>query len=152
MKTFRLFSTLLCLALSASLFTSCQKDKATPKDDVPQDNIVGQWDVIDGTATVYSAGSIVYQGDIETAGDIRFSNDNTGRADFSMDVIGEVEQIKGDFTWIIDGFEIVMDKGTEDESRWAIIDDKDNEQALQFTYFDEENELEVEFLLQLVRK
>ena len=45
-----------------------------------------------------------------------------------------------------------MDKGTEDESRWAIIDDKDNEQALQFTYFDEENELEVEFLLQLVRK
>ncbi len=151
MKTFKLFSTLLCLALTASLFTSCQKDKVTPNEEA-QDNIVGNWEVMDGTATVYSEGTIVYEGEIKTSGDMSFKNDNTGRANFTMDVIGEVEEVKGDFTWVIDGFEIVMDKGTEDESRWAIIDDEDNQQSLQFTYEDDENELEVEFLLHLVRK
>lgn len=151
MKTFRLFSTLLCLVLTASLFTSCQKDKVTPNEEA-QDNIVGNWNVLDGTATVYSEGYKVYEGEIKTSGDMSFKNDNTGRANFSMDVIGEVEEVKGDFTWVIDGFEIVMDKGTEDESRWAIIDDEDNQQSLQFTYEDEENDLEVEFLLHLVRK
>ncbi len=151
MKTFRLFSTLLCLVLTASLFTSCQKDKVTPNEEA-QDNIVGNWTVADGTATVYSEGYIVYEGEIKTSGDMSFKNDNTGRANFTMDVIGEVEEVKGDFTWVIDGFEIVMDQGTEDESRWAIIDDEDNQQSLQFTYEDDENELEVEFLLHLVRK
>ena len=151
MKTFRLFSTLLCLVLTANLFTSCQKDKVTPNEEA-QDNIVGNWEVMDGIATVYSEGTIVYEGEINTSGDMSFKNDNTGRANFTMDVIGEVEEVKGDFTWVIDGFEIVMDKGTEDESRWAIIDDEANQQSLQFTYEDDENELEVEFLLHLVRK
>lgn len=151
MKTFRFFSTLLCLAITASLFTSCKKEKVTPNE-APQDNIVGIWEVVDGTATVYSEGYIVYEGEINTAGDMQFSNDNTGKADFSMEVVGEVEEVKGNFTWEIDGFEIIMDKGTDDESRWAIIDDKDNQQALQFTYKDEDSDLEVEFLLQLVRK
>jgi|GEM_PF-4819203 len=151
MKTFRLFSTLLCLAITASLFTSCKKEKVTPNE-APQDNIVGTWEVVDGTATVYSEGYIVYEGEIKTAGDMHFSNDNTGNANFSMEVVGEVEEVKGNFTWEIDGYEIIMDKGTDDESRWAIIDDKDNQQALQFTYKDEDSDLEVEFLLQLVRK
>lgn len=151
MKTFRLFSTLLCLAITASLFTSCKKEKVTPNE-APQDNIVGTWEVVDGTATVYSEGYIVYEGEIKTAGDMQFSNDNTGNANFSMEVVGEVEEVKGNFTWEIDGYEIIMDKGTDDESRWAIIDDKDNQQALQFTYKDEDSDLEVEFLLQLVRK
>lgn len=147
MKTLKvLFSAVLMIAFLAS----CSKDNNGPGGDQVQDNLVGTWQVKDGEATVYSEGTIIYEGVITTQGTITFKNDNTGMADFSMTVVGETDDLKGPFTWEIDGFEVVVDKGTEDEIRWAIITDKDNLQQLQFTH-EQEDDVEVEFLLNLVK-
>ena len=151
MKTLKFIPILLTFLATVSMFTSCKKDP-TPTPEAAQDNIVGSWAVSEGLATVYSDGYQIYQGEMTTSGSMRFDNDNTGNADFIMNVLEENQEIKGAFTWEIDGFEILMDKGSEDESRWAIITDEDNVQELQFTYEDQENDMEVEFLLTLTRK
>lgn len=149
MKTLKFFSLALCLLVA---FSSCKKDNdVRPREDV-QDNIVGEWTVSEGHTVVYASGYKVLDTDVETSGTLNFDNDNTGHADFSMNVLGEVERAKGPFTWEIDGFEVIMDKGTEDENRWAIITDRDDIQELQYTEVDEEEDMEIEFTLTLIRR
>ena len=148
MKTLKFLSFALCLLVA---FTSCKKDEDVRPQDV-QDNIVGDWTVSEGQAVVYASGYKVLDTEVATSGTIDFDNNNTGQADFSMNILGDVESTKGPFTWELDGFEIVMDKGTADEIRWAIITDTDNLQELQYTEVDEEEDMEVEFTLTLVRR
>lgn len=148
MKTVKFLSLALCLLVA---FTSCKKDEDV-RPQGTQDNIVGDWTVSEGHAVVYASGYKVLDTDIQTSGTIDFENNNTGTSDFSMNILGDIERAKGPFTWEIDGFEIIMDKGTADETRWAILTDKDNLQELQYTEVDEEEDMEVEFTLTLQRR
>ena len=138
MKTLKFAAFYLCFFAVTTLFTSCQKDDDgnTPES---QQTLVGQWNVDEGTAVAFVDGNQAFEGNITTEGTMTFNNNKTGSANFSMTFLNDTESVNGTFTWEKDGFEILFDKDTEDESRWAIIDDEKNRQRLQFTDVDEES-------------
>ena len=78
----------------------------------------------DGEATVYDSWHQSWQ-DVEvgTAGTMTFDNNGRGVADFTLEVLeyqGKLpkEALPGKKS----GFELIIDKGTEHEERWARID------------------------------
>ncbi len=153
MKTlrFRLFA--IAVLAFMTLWTSCSKDEnPTPENEI-SDNIVGSWEVADGLATVYDSGVKLADVKVTTEGTMTFNNDGKGIADFSLEVLDTKEVAKGGFTWEKDGFEIIVDKNTDNEERWSRIDDEKNRQILQYSKIDDEDpEVEVEFSLTLIRK
>ena len=153
MKTLRINFFALAVLATMTLWTSCSKEEnATPREEI-SDNIVGDWLVADGDATVYDAGVKLATVEVGTEGTMTFNNDGRGVADFTLEVLDNKESAKGGFTWEKKGFEIIIDKGTEHEERWARIDDEQNRQVIQYTNIDEDDpDLEVEFSLTLVRR
>ena len=149
MKT--LHSIFFLSMMSLLVFTSCKKDEEL-KDQLPQDNIVGEWVVSGGEATAYIDGT-AYRGiKIETEGDVHYDNDNTGQANFSMSVAGEVYEIVGSFEWEKDGFEIVWSKNGKEDIRWSRIDNESNMQKLSMTHESEDSNDEVELTITMLRK
>ena len=153
MKTLRIKFLALTVLASMTLWTSCSKEEsATPQEEL-SDNIVGEWIVADGEATVYDSGVKLADVEVGTAGTMTFDNNGRGVADFTLEVLNTKETAKGGFTWEKDGFELIIDKDTEHEERWARIDNDKNRQVLQYTNIDEDDpEIEVEFSLTLMRK
>ena len=157
MKTSQLFPILLTVLVV--LFSACKKDQDLPTPNDPNnpnnvDNIVGIWTVASGKAVVYDEGYITFDDLIDTEGEMIFNNDLTGSSDFTMTYDDITEAVVADFSWEIDGFELVMDPNTLDESRWSIVNDYDNLQELEFTWEDDDpnTNYEVNFSLTLKRK
>ena len=145
--------TLNVLMLIAVLFafSSCDKDEENQPRPVNADNIVGLWDVMSADATAYVDGTAYPDIAVATDGTLEFEDNGDGAADFTMTFNGDTDELKGDFQWERDGFEIVVSMGGE-SLRYARITNEANYQELQVTYEDPDSNDEVEFLFKLQRR
>ena len=146
MKNSKLF---LLTIVAITLFNSaCKKDSENPV--VNDDRIVGEWQVDNVSATAYVDGFKVEGIEVLSDGTLEFKNDYEGYADFSLEFLGDQSIARGPFTWERDGFELVV-KMADEVIRYAVIDDEDNLQRLQYTYKEDDSNDEVEFTFELKR-
>ncbi len=146
MKSFK-FSTIAILVIAVlSLFTSCKKDKDV--DAGP--NIVGTWAVSEGEATVYQNGILLADINMSTFGTIEFNEDGTGHSNFGITMGGKTSEATGAFTWVEEGFELVITKQSSSIERWVRLDDERDLQRVQYT-IEEEDDMEIELTLTFTR-
>ena len=142
-----------CLFFLGSLFSfillaSCEKEQNAPQGG---DSIIGEWQMQDGTADAFEDGVKIFSGEIQTSGSMTFSENGAGTVDFSMTFVQETSEVVGSFNWERDGFELIIDDGSETQ-RWQLIDDEPNRKTVQLTQIDEDSGLEIALNLYMIRK
>lgn len=147
MKTHNLI--LVALLSITFVLQSCQKDEDPELTE--SDVIIGTWNVVRADATAYVDGFRVDGIEVHTTGTLKFDDNGTGYADFSLTFLDDTDTAEGPFVWRRDGFELVIHQ-EEEELRYAVLKDETNLQHLQVTYEEELSNDEVEFTFVLERR
>ncbi len=149
MKTLNLNLLLLVAVLFA--FSSCNKDNEDQPRPSSSDNIVGTWDVMTADATAYIDGVAYHDIEVVTDGTLKFDENGTGEADFTMTFLDDTDELVGAFNWERDGFELVISVNGEEAIRYVNVTNQIDYQELQVTYEDPDSNDEVEFTFKLNR-
>lgn len=150
MKTLSIKSFALMLIAALTFLTSCKKEAVEPEQ--AQANIIGTWQVSAAEADVFYQGEKLANVEMQTSGTMEFKADGTGTTNFTMAFADDETDVIGRFTWVDEGFEVIVTMPDGDTERWAQIDDEKNLQTFQYTYVDEDDpDTEMEITLTLTK-
>jgi len=137
----------LILLLGLAVLIACNKD-----DSSGVDNIVGSWNIDNGSVVASVSGAEVYNGDLTATGSFTFNEDSTGTVNMQLAFDASTSSLNGSFNWLKSSNDIILNQGTADETRFTRTKNDKNLQELEFRQEVSSDDAVIDYVIVLRRK